>query len=369
MILILNKPYIIFFLFFLIFNQEEEKCKREIEVEIIHPGIGQEPVSKKLVQSHCKSDELYYYMDVESVVCGDQQCRIDTVRIFWDELGFYKSMEVRSEYELEKKAGMSFDNTDYLKLDKILKDRESGLKEAFADEIVANQSGNGVDATSGATINLHNKDYVKGAVWTCYTLWHWVNGDAYEIIRNLSGKSLSADELRTYLSSDSCQWKIFALEQLIRRKNYKSETIQLVLRTRVLDNHWGNLVVDYIKELPSDSFFMAISSLLQADYIDNKLLYLDTLLKTEKSPPIGYFDKLSYLLLDWNSYPLINSFLNILENKDIQSPEISARIIQLLKNKNFLIARRAYWFLKDQNLTTSQRRDLDNFFIDHEDRL
>ena len=114
-----------------------------------------------------------FYMDVKTVVCGDSQCRIDTVRIFWDELGMYDRLVLPKGIQLEKAEGEHFDQADYKKLDAILADKNCSLKEVYKEEVVGTEATEGVDGISGATIILNNKDYVKGAVWTCYTLWHW----------------------------------------------------------------------------------------------------------------------------------------------------------------------------------------------------
>ncbi len=41
----------------------------------------------------------------------------------------------------------------------------------------------------------------------------------------------------------------------------------------------------------------------------------------------------------------------------------------LLANKDFLIARRAYWFLRDRSVTDSQQNQLEAFRRQHADRL
>lgn len=70
-----------------------------------------------------------FYGETKSVYCADGQCREVMVRIYWDELGGYLRFELPAGTQLEKTAGAPFTKTGCPKLDQILRDRDSPLKD------------------------------------------------------------------------------------------------------------------------------------------------------------------------------------------------------------------------------------------------
>ena len=70
-------------------------------------------------------------MYVETVVCGDSQCKIDTVKIYWNALGYYDRLVVPFGVELEKAEGKKFDSKDYEKLNTILSNKKLQFKKCL----------------------------------------------------------------------------------------------------------------------------------------------------------------------------------------------------------------------------------------------
>ena len=341
-------------------------------VKIHHPGIGlTNSVKKALIQIKGKGDEAdEFYMDVKTVVCGDSQCRIDTIRIFWNELGFYDRLVLPAGVVLEKAEGEHFSSEDYQKLDKILANKNCSLKEVYKKELVGRETTEGIDGISGATIIIHNDDYVKGAVWTCYTLWHWVNGKVFSIIRNITGDDRSTEELHAFLKQTALKPKIFALEQLIRHKNYQAETLSLVLQQGTTEDYQlHKLILQYLEYAPHDYYASSFKTLLKNVIPHQRQLYLSTLLKTHQQLPKPFFETISLQLPTWQDYPSIHLFLKILEEKATVSPAILQAIFPLLDNKNFIVARRAYWFLNEQKLSERQAERLKVFQVENKERL
>ncbi|MEM6770624.1 MAG: hypothetical protein AAF597_08585, partial [Bacteroidota bacterium] len=64
------------------------------DVAVIHPGVDvATPVTCRLVEvRNASGHPTEFYLDVPSVVCGDSQCRVDTVRIFWNAFGDYERL-------------------------------------------------------------------------------------------------------------------------------------------------------------------------------------------------------------------------------------------------------------------------------------
>lgn len=370
----LYKFYILLMLFFFGYPTPKTNvvCESRYEIQVLHPGIDlTEPVAKTLVRSSCNLEEpTEFYMDVESVVCGDSQCRIDVIRMYWDELGFYKRLELPSDVELEKAAGASFSAADYQKLDSILSDRKSTLKDVQKYEVTGSETSEGVDALSGATIALDTKSYVKGAVWTCYTLWHWANGNTTNAIRNLTGDSMTVDAFENYLKEESLEHKMFALEQLIRLKHQNAKTIEAILQlTSTKNQKLQKRIIEYVEQLPNDHYFKSIEYLLDTKNDKLALLALRSLLESETIPSKEHCNSLSNRLSNWDSYQQIDLFLNILEKKDSISQKIIGYIFPLLERSDFLIARRAYWFLSKQELSTQEKNKLQTFYTKNSEKL
>lgn len=369
----LFKPYLLIplILFGYNFQRTELTCETRHVVKVLHPGISRsDPIRKTLVQSKCNPEEPVFYMDVESVVCGDAQCRIDTVRIIWNELGFYKRIELANGISLEKAKGAPFTQTDYQKLDNILSNAESGLKNIYKEDVTGSETSEGVDALSGATIALDGDAYVKGAVWTCYTLWHWVNGDITKTIRDLTGDGLSVDSLQSYLKERTFNYRVFAVEQLSRRKIHDSKTVKAILQVAPVENYaLQKLIVGYLEKLPDIPYLEAIERLLKIDNEKLSLLALRSLSVSDRQIPIPYYDRLGKLTLGGDSYQTIDLYLKLLNNEKIVSNAVSAEIVRLLDNQDFLIARRAYWFLSKQKLTEINKVKCSSFYEKNSNRL
>lgn len=363
---------LVLFLFGWSTPKTDSVCESPYEIQVVHPGIDlTETIGKTIVRSSCNLGEVpEFYMDVESVVCGDSQCRIDIIRMYWDELGFYKRLEIPDDVELEKAEGASFSAADYQKLDSILSERNSSLKNVQKYEVTGSETSEGIDALAGATIALDTKSYVKGAVWTCYTLWHWANGNITANIRNLTGDTMTADALINYLEHESLAHKIFGLEQLIRLQHQNNKTTKEVLQLASNENQKvQKLIIEYVEQLPSDSYFESITSLLNTGKDKASLLALGSLLESERNPSEEFLSSLSNQLSNCKSYQQIDLFLKVIEKKKSISNKSLSNIVALLEREDFLIARRAYWFLSKQELSTQGKNRLQTFYNENSEKL
>ena len=61
--------------------------------------------------------------------------------------------------------------------------------------------------------------------------------------------------------------------------------------------------------------------------------------------------------------------LKVTGSGDSPSGVVLKQAAALLDHENFLVARRAYWFLEDQKLTDDQQGRLEAFRAKYEDRL
>ncbi|WP_143314037.1 hypothetical protein [Colwellia sp. UCD-KL20] len=329
-------------------------------------------------------NDARYFMDVASVFCGENVCKIDKVRLFWNELGFYDHIELAEGVKLEKGEALDFEPEDYLKLDKVLSNTESGLKLLEKHELVSKKSGgNGVDALTGATVSLHKNDYITGAIWTCYTLWHFANGDMHHIIRNFTGDGYSLEKLHQLLLTGDREYQQFVLEQLIRRKAVDDKTRELVVglalnnQVKIVDSSLltvskiPQLYVNYIEQLPEEYYVWAIQKFIRGNNSQLRWLALKSLELTSKPLPHKMLLTISENLSKFDSYQQVNLFLTILKLQHKpqqkvavntnQNNDINQQLVKLLDHENFIIARAIFWALNEQKVTSGIKQKLTNF--------
>ena len=341
------------------------------KVLLIHPGISlRDPVEMTLVEKQIGQQPLsHFYMDVASVVCGDEHCRIDSVRIHWNELGEFEYLELPSGVALEKEEGRLFSAEDYKRLDTILHDSRSPLRDVYKWEIVGAQASEGVDAITSATIALDKQSYVAGAVWTCYTLWHWANGEVVSIIRRISGKNKGIEELENNLKMDHVPRQLFALEEISRRNNYKAATTQTILTAMKCSPALREPGLDYLSRASSQVFQLALNKLLETTDATFRLECLQAILTSRHVLPQCFFEELSIRFADTESYQEIQLFLRILQERHVSSPLIQQRLLPLLDRGDFLIARAIYWYLADKEVAETTLARLEQFYTKHKDEL
>lgn len=343
------------------------------QVEVYHPGRADiHGVTQELVElQDATGHPVEFYMDVRSVICLDTKCKIVPVRLFWDHLGFYKRYELARGVKLEKAEGKLFTRDDYRKLHQVLQQENSPLKQLKLEDLVA--EGNEqlvVDAIAGATILIDEGAVVEGAAWTCYTLWHWVYGDVVKIIRQITGDANSLEELRTFLNEGDEDHQVFALEQLLARGAYDSQTADAVIDLASgASQQLSKQLLKYVEQAPSVLYYDAMGRLFNNGDDKQRIMYLNSLLETENIPPPGFYDKFSQQLCHLNSYQEVNILLNIFENKKLSSTEIIKQALCLLDHDKFLIARRAYWFLESQDLPAAAHERVELFERNYSDKL
>ncbi|MBN7813373.1 hypothetical protein J0A68_20630 [Algoriphagus sp. H41] len=340
---------VLLWLWLLLLQDSPQRIKHLIRV--VHPGIESRfPLDYELVEMRDKAGKpLRYSMEVESVVCGDEQCRVDRIGIIWDKFGSFENLSLPVGTYLEKAEGIPFAPEDYQRLEQLLQDPYSPLRTLSKYELVGTLGSEGVDALSGATILLEKSAYVSGAVWTCYSLWHWVYGAARDSIRQITAKSMDGATLSGLLFSPEIRIREFALEQVTARRDYASETLDAVSKAVVQQ---PGLLVDYYaywEGMPDDGYWQTGIFLLENLPPLSRIDLWRYIARSERYLPEGTLDD---LVLPFSSmeYVEIDAFLDVLERKNAASSLIIHRLIPLLGHQNVLIARRVNWFLKTRTL-------------------
>lgn len=340
-------------------------------VNLLHPGINFiKKQNTDLIEVQDNTHRaVEYYMDVSSVLCEDHLCKVVTVRLFWDKLGFYKKFDMPFGVELEKAEGKLFTTADYQKLHAILQDRSSPLKEYYRNVVTNDHGSENLDTVTGASSTIDENAVVKGASWTCCTLWHWANGNVFNVIRRISGKELSENELLSLFTKETEVYKRFVLEELIRRKNYNTDIVQAVLQQAKSSPNLVKKIIDYIENADDLVYFPSIKQLYNEANAPEKILYLTSLFETKKALQPDDKTWVTAQLSPTLSYQELLLLFKIIENKQAISPATIEKTMDLLSNPSFLVARSAYWFLNTKTLSDKQLKIMEKFKKENEDRL
>ena len=350
-------------------NTNFKEIKHEVTIQ--HPG-EKEPIISTLVEVQ-NSDGLpiHYYMDVKSVICLAEVCKVIPVTIFWNAIGEYQHYKLQKEATLEKYEADKFESEDYTKLHSILTNKNSPFKDVYIDEIwtVPSSLNDDVDAISGETIlELDEKDTVKGAALTCYTLWHWANGEIIQHIKNTTGNSASNAQLKQFITHENKTFFNIAIKELKQRKLYTMVFATVIVK-RVLKNKTDlKTALSYIETTPTEIYLTSLSEVFTNGEKEHRLQAIHSLKQYDSIIPTSYLDKLTATFSTIQSYQEITLLLELMEKKNSNSTTIIKNTMPLL-NGNFLIARRAYWFLKTQTLTNEQSSILNKFYKKNKEKL
>jgi len=346
------------------------------DVVVNHPGF--QPKGPKTVTLRQIRDQrglpTGYSMVVESVVCVKEVCRVSRVRMFWDALGRYQRYELPQGEVLEKgvvvgkgKAatwkGAAFSDADHRKLDHILKDSYSLLKQQTLSGISGVGKTGEVDGVTGATPRAVRNSVVKGAPLTSFHLWHWAHGDIVKVATGLTHSSCNEELLRGFLGSDSPHYVLFALDHVKRHELFGPPVVADVIKV-MHNGHHGQMKLGlaYLREaIPDkDRFHDNVATLFKGNKREGRTHLLD-LLTSEKELPGTLFDKMSEVIAGADTYYELHLFLRLVEKHGHVSQPLLTRVSRLLESDNFFIARRAYWYLEKRTTDERTRKHIQTF--------
>ncbi|MDG1729616.1 MAG: hypothetical protein P8K68_14285 [Algibacter sp.] len=342
------------------------------EVIINHPG-EKEPVETILEEIQNKNGlPIQYTMDVYSVICLEQVCKVIPVKLYWNNIGEYQKYELAKDATLEKYEADLFEPQDYIKLQSILSNNNSPFKEVYLDEILTVPDEHGdedLDAVSGATsLELDEKDTVPGAALTCYTLWHWANGDVVLKIKNQTGKSVSTSQLQEFILDKNNTYFKIAINEFQNRKEFSKPVVDTIIKKVLIDSTLLRTTLSYLKNVSPELYFYALNRFFFEGEKEQKLAAIQSLRQTSHSISKDYLDKFSSKIKSLNSFQEVSLFLGLMEDKNSNSKVVIENSMTLL-DADFLIARRSYWFLKNQELSNKQTNRLHAFYEKHKSRL
>jgi hypothetical protein len=346
------------------------------KIYVMHPGLEiKEPIETILTEKRdAQGNTIEFYVTVESVICTDSTCKIVPVTIFWNPIGAYDRIELEDGDYLEKVEAVEFIEEDYLKLDRILRNKNSALADFDIEEITSKnklkKENPDVDAVSGATIiSIDASETIVGATLTSYTLWHWVNGEIPNIIKNFYIQKRSNEDLVSLLESNK-ELNLLTVDELTKRQAF-NETVShsIIELINSNNNAYRKKAFAYIEQLPEQLHFDAFRKIFNTkdDKIRFKALYV------LKKSPFEFSKQFSSFLIDnviKNENPkAIKKLLDIFDKRDINYKPVDKAIIKLLDAEDMSLTQNAYNFLKDKTLSKKQQKKINVFYNSHKKEL
>jgi hypothetical protein len=241
-------------------------------------------------------------------------------------------------------------------------------------------AGDDADAISAPTALSYNDAVISGAAYTCFTLWHWANGEMNAIIREKTVKACDQQDLVRYLTGTSEMHIEFALHEVIDRKAFdQSITDAVVDVVRRGGTDLAKIAIRYLRMASianrCDVYFRTIEASFAAADAKKRVVFLTSLsspsarASAQIKAPTGFYDRISRALPQLKTYYEVHMLLSLIDACGACSEQVITHALPLLEHENFFTARRVYWFLKDKQLQPDQQKKIASFREEHKDRL
>jgi hypothetical protein len=342
------------------------------EISLRHPVFRSEtPQSLNLVQIlDPEGFPRGYSLAIRTEVCREGVCQIAQLTMYWDAVGQYQRLELPLTVNLTKLDHVPFQAADYKRLDEILKNRASILGRYVMDAIAKGPEKTRVDGWTAATAAELEEEAVPDALYTSYTLWHWANGDVVEHIRRLTAARCSPPFIERLLKSDDQEHARFALKVIVDRQPQDPQFADAVYGAIDREDHETLLLaIRYLKGAVKEPATLH-AHLLKLFHRAQRQIRSDLLdfFRSEAVLEPSVLEGLTEAI-DRVPYVELHAILRLLESHRFHGPTTDARIAALLDHENFFIARRAYYYLREQETNGDVRQKLATFYQQHRDRI
>ncbi|SDM73453.1 hypothetical protein [Siphonobacter aquaeclarae] len=173
----------------------------------------------------------YFYRNIFTPVCYTGECKPVYVNFYWDLLGNYIRYDLPEGKTLTKMDHKEFDEANYDKLQQILSDPESLLKDVTIYDLIGPDTDklrDSVDAKTGATLKTIKNEVIEGAVYTCYTLWHIAYGKGCGEMKRLTDSLMTDDLLHAFLQSQNFHYQYFAMEKVVGNPAFLNDWLTVI---------------------------------------------------------------------------------------------------------------------------------------------
>ncbi len=185
---------------------------------------------------------IWFSRHIFKDVCISGVCKMIRLWLFWDGTGNYLGMQIPEDEPLTKSDHTKFESANYEKLEAILRDNSSILKDLNQkDLIIAPDTTNlykayEVDGYTAATQPALAEAVVEDAVYTCHTLWHTTYGPVQDTILQILDNRINEEYLEMMFSSKKIEYVLWSIEALEKYPDYHQRFCFEVLEKISSDN-------------------------------------------------------------------------------------------------------------------------------------
>ncbi|MCP1381781.1 hypothetical protein [Runella salmonicolor] len=172
---------------------------------------------------------LYYFSNLFTPVCLTGECKPVYINFYWDLLGNYTRFDFPKGAVLTRMDHKPFKPEDYEKLQMILANTHSLLKEVSMEDLVGKGTENladSVDAKAGATLKTVKNEVIDGAVYTCYTLWHIAHGKVVTEMQRMTESFRTDALLHRFLTDNNHHYQYWAMERVMNAEGIVAPDFQ-----------------------------------------------------------------------------------------------------------------------------------------------
>ncbi|MGO1788507.1 MAG: hypothetical protein ACTHZ7_15650 [Sphingobacterium sp.] len=151
-----------------------------------------------------EDQRLFFATQLQTNVCNDQICLPIEVNLFWDLLGSFHHFSREEGFDFTKFDHQYFDEQDYERLQQILLDSLSALRDYAVEDLLDKEPKKfsfQVDAVTRPTSPLFSNVTVPGALFTVYTLWHIVNGPVKQELFAYTAREYANSAWQSYFAT------------------------------------------------------------------------------------------------------------------------------------------------------------------------
>lgn len=321
------------------------------------------------------NDTLVEYLSEEQIpvmysrkfltgVCIDGKCRMLNIELFWNITGRYLGFKLPEGEFLSKTEHVKFNSNEYDMLNHLLANPLSELANYSLKELVPEEDTTKykVDAVSSATIAAVLDYIVPGAVYTTYTLWHYVYGPTKQEIEKITSERLSTEIALELLNSQNKDDQIWTLNHISGKVE-----ISVSLQNKLMEIISGNDI--YLAEqslhtlkpenLTSEIQIELINTFIKVGFLQKRLI----IQKLEDSPNLDNYviKKFSSELNGLNGV-LVKTILEMFTIHNVEDEMVTENVSELLKDDNRYIAKQAFKYLENiDNPDKKTVRDIEKY--------
>jgi hypothetical protein len=274
------------------------------------------------------------------------------IELFWNITGRYLGFKLPEGEFLSKTEHVKFNSNEYDVLHRLLADRNSALANYSLKELAPEKdsSNTKVDAVSSATIAAVLDYIVPGAVYTTYTLWHFVYGPTKREIERISSQKLSAEIVLDLLKSTNSTDQSWALTHINAEMEVTESLLDKFMELVSGDDSY--LTERALNALKPEN----LTSEIQTELFDifNKTGFLQKSLiiqKLKEAPKLDdeVIKSIASNLPNLNGV-LVKNVLDMFAAQKIENEFVTEKVAALLQEENRYISNLAFKYLENAGL-------------------